>query len=159
MERFKRLLSEIAQIKPVARGGETICWEAYDKAGLLIGYAFAADVPEAVAEAGEMQEMDKYQLFGIVDPKEYKIIALDISIHPEGPEEPWTTEITEPEFEKQYIGLTVKEIDLSPDGKIDAITDSTLSSTWVTNAIREKVEGIIKKAKAKSKKNGKRSMS
>jgi hypothetical protein len=94
-----------------------------------------------------MQEMDKYQVFGIVDPKEYKIIALDITIHPAGPEEPWATEITEPEFEKQYIGLTVEEIDLSPDGKIDAITDSTLSSTWVTNAIREKVQGIIKKAK------------
>ena len=159
MELFASLSPDIARTEPVVVDDETIFWKAYDKAGSLIGYAFAADVPEAVAEAGEMQEMDKYQLFGIVDPKEYKIIALDISIHPEGPEEPWTTEITEPEFEKQYIGLTVKEIDLSPDGNIDAITDSTLSSTWVTNAIREKVEGIIKKAKAKSKKNGKRSMS
>jgi hypothetical protein len=149
MERFTRLLPEIAQMNPVASDGETICWEAYDKSGLLIGYAFAADVPEAVADVEEMQEMDKYQVLGIVDPKEYKIIALDISIHPEGPEEPWATEITEPEFEKQYIGLTVEEIDLSPDGKIDAITDSTLSSTWVTNAIREKVQEIIKKAKAK----------
>ncbi|HXZ94464.1 MAG TPA: FMN-binding protein [Dehalococcoidia bacterium] len=147
MEKFGRLLPEIAQIKPVAGDTETICWEAYDKSGLLVGYAFAADVPEAVADVGEMQEMDKYQVFGIVDPKEYKIIALDITIHPAGPEEPWATEITEPEFEKQYIGLTVEEIDLSPDGKIDAITDSTLSSTWVTNAIREKVQGIIKKAK------------
>jgi len=114
---------------------------------LLIGYGFAADVPEAVADVGETQEMDRYQVLGVVDPKEYKIVALDISIHPEGPEEPWTTEITEPPFEKQYMGLTVEEIDLAPDGKIDAITDSTLSSTWVTNAIREKVQGIVRKAK------------
>jgi hypothetical protein len=149
MENFLHLFPEITQTKPVASDGEIICWEAYDQSGVLIGYGFAADVPEAVADVGETQEMDKYQVLGIVDPKEYKIIALDISIHPEGPKEPWTTEITELEFEKQYIGLTVGEIDLSPDGKIDAITDSTLSSTWVTKAIREKVEGIIKQAKRK----------
>lgn len=93
--------------------------------------------------------MDRYQVFGIVDPKEYKIIALDITIHPQGPAEPWATEITEPDFEKQYIGLTVQEIELSPEGKIDSISDSTLSSTWVTDAIRERVEGIIKQSKAK----------
>lgn len=149
MERFAGLLPEIAQIKPIASDGETICWEAYNKAGSLLGYAFAADVPEAVADVGETQEMDRYQVFGIVDPKEYKIIALDITIHPQGPAEPWATEITEPDFEKQYIGLTVQEIELSPDGKIDAISDSTLSSTWVTDAIREKVKGIIKQSKAK----------
>ena len=147
MERFERLFPEIAQIRPFAGDAETLCWEAYDQEGLLVGYAFAVDVPESVADAGEMQEMDKYQVFGIMDPKEYKIIALDIAIHPGGPEEPWATEITEPEFEKQYIGLTVEEIELSPDGKIDAITDSTLSSTWVTNAIREKVQAIFKKVK------------
>jgi hypothetical protein len=149
MERFVGLLPEIAQIKPVAGDGETICWEAYDKTGSLIGYAFAADVPEAVADVGETEEMDRYQVFGIVDPKEYKIIALDITIHPQGPAEPWATEITEPDFEKQYIGLTVQEIELSPDGKIDSISDSTLSSTWVTDTIREKVEGIIKQSKGK----------
>lgn len=148
MERFTRLLSEIAQIKPVASDGETIYWEAYDKSGVLIGYVFAADVPEAAADIEETEEMDKYQVLGVVDPKEYKIIALDISIHPEGPEEPWTTDITEPEFERQYIGLTVEEIDLSPDGKIDAITDATLSSTWVTDAIREKIKEIVKRTTA-----------
>lgn len=148
MERFTRLLPEIAQIKPVASDRETIYWEAYDKSGVLIGYVFAADVPEAAADIEETEEMDKYQVLGIVDPKEYKIIALDISIHPEGPEEPWTTDITEPEFESQYIGLTVEEIDLSPDGKIDAITDATLSSTWVTDAIREKIKEIVKRTTA-----------
>ena len=69
---------------------------------------------------------------------------IDISLHPDGPEDPWTTEIAEPEFEGQYIGLTVEEIDLSPDGKIDAVTDATLSSTWLTDVIREKVVEYIR---------------
>ena len=148
MEAFTQLLPEIAQMKPVASDGETIYWEAYDKSGSLIAYAFAAVVPEAAADVEEMEEMDKYQVLGLVDPKEYKIIALDISLHPLGPEEPWTTEITEPEFEGQYIGLTVEEIDLSPDGKIDAITDATLSVTWVTDAVRERISEIIKRTTA-----------
>ncbi len=149
MERFVRLKPEIAEMKPVASKEGTTCWEAYDRDGSLLGYAFAADVPEAAAELSETAEMDRYEIFGIVDPEEYKIIALDIMVHPEGPTEPWATEITEPGFEKQYIGLTVQEIELSPDGRIDAITDSTLSSRWVTDAIRERVKGIIQLSRSK----------
>jgi hypothetical protein len=150
MERFARLLPSIARIEPVDDGEETVCWEAYDSAGVLVGYVFAADVPEAAADLEETEEMDKYQVIGLVDPEEYKIIALDISIHPQGPEEPWAESIAEPEFESQYIGLTVEDIDLSPDGKIDAITDATLSSTWVTDAIRGRIEEIIKRSQAAS---------
>jgi hypothetical protein len=144
MENFTQLMPEIAQLKPLVKSGETICWDAYNKAGKLLGYAFSVDCPEMVAGLGDDQEMDKYRIFGIVDPKEYKIIAIDITIHPEGPAEPWALEIAEPKFEKQYLGLTVKEIELSPDGKIDAITDSTMSSNFVTQAIHEKVQNIIK---------------
>jgi hypothetical protein len=122
-------------------------WEAYDESDSLLGYAFTAIVPEIVPDIPDMEEMDKYQVDGILDPNEYKMINIDISLHPEGPEEPWTMEITEPEFGKQYIGLAVEEIDLSPDGKIDAITDATLSSTWITDAIREKVSDIIGRSK------------
>jgi hypothetical protein len=148
MERFKKLLPGIAQIKPLAGDGETVCWEVYDEAGSLLGYAFAMDVPETVPDIPGMEEMDKYQILGIVDPEEYKIISLDISLHPEGPEEPWDIRVTEPEFEGQYIGLTVEEIDLSPEGKIDAITDATLSATWITDALREKITAIIRITKA-----------
>jgi hypothetical protein len=63
--------------------------------------------------------------------------------------EPWTMDVTEPGFEKRFIGLMVEEVNLSPDGKIDAITDATLSSTWITDGIRGKVEEIIKKARSK----------
>ena len=149
MERFKRLLPEIARIKPFAGDEGMDFWEAYDESGSLIGYTFAAAVPEVVPDIPDMEEMDKYQVVGIMDAKEYKILNIDISLDPEGPDEPWTMEITEPEFERQYIGLTVEEIDLAPDGKIDAITDATLSSTWITDAIREKVTGLIKRAREK----------
>jgi hypothetical protein len=64
--------------------------------------------------------------------------------------EPWTMDVTELGFEKQFIGLMAEEVNLSPDGKIDAITDATLSSTWITDGIRGKVEEIIKKAKSKA---------
>lgn len=147
MERFKRLLPEIARIEPIGADEAVDFWEALDESGALIGYAFAAVVPEVVPDIPDMEEMDRYQVFGIVDPKEFRILNIDIGMHPEGPEEPWTMEITEPEFERQYVGLSVEEIDLSPDGKIDAITDATLSSTWITDAIREKVREIIRRAR------------
>jgi hypothetical protein len=149
MEDFKRLLPQIAQMKQLVGDGEIVCWEAYDESGELVGYAFAKDIPEAVADIPGAEDMDKYQVFGIIDPKEYRIINLDIAIHPDMVKEPWTMDVTEPGFEKQFIGLMVEEVNLSPDGKIDAITDATLSSTWITDGIRGKVEEIIKKAKSK----------
>jgi len=150
MEDFRRLLPQIAQMRQLVGDGEIVCWEAYDESGELIGYAFAKDIPEAVADIPGAEDMDKYQVFGIIDPKEYKIINLDIAIHPEMVKEPWTMDVTEPGFEKQFIGLMAEEVNLSPDGKIDAITDATLSSTWITDGIREKVKEIIKKAEAKT---------
>ena len=146
MEDFKRLLPEIAEMKQLPADGTIGCWEAYDKSGNLIGYAFAKDIPEAVADVPGAEEMDRYRVFGIVDPREFKIIGLDIMIHPEMTGEPWTRDVIEPEFEKRFIGLSVTEINLFPDGKIDAISEATLSSTWVTDGIREKVQEIIKKA-------------
>ncbi len=149
IEDFKKLLPKIAELKQVAGDGEIVCWEAYDGSGELIGFAFAKDIPEAVADIPGAEDMDKYRVFGMVDPKEYKIISLDVTIHPEMTKEPWTIDVTEPGFEKQFIGLRVEEVNLSPDGTIDAITDATLSSTWITDGIRQKVQEIIDKAKAK----------
>ncbi len=149
MEDFKRLLPEIAELKELADDGEIVCLEAYNGSGKLIGFAFAKDIPEAVADIPGADDMDKYRVFGIVDPKEYKIINLDITIHPEMTKDPWTMDVAEPGFEKQFIGLKVEEVNLSPDGKIDSITDATLSSTWITDGIRQKVQEIIEKAKGK----------
>jgi hypothetical protein len=147
MEIFKQLLPQIAQLKPLAVNNETVCWQAFDQSGTLLGYAFAKDVPELGADFPGAEDMDRYQVRGIIDPKDYKIISIDISLHPEGPDQPWTTAVAEPKFKKQYLGLSVKEIDLAPDGKIDAISEATLSSTWITTAIRDKLEEIIKQTK------------
>ena len=149
MENFKRLLPQIAEMKQLVSGGEIVCWEAYDESDQLIGYAFAKDIPEAIADIPGADEMDRYRVLGIVDPVEYKIINLDIVLHPEMTKEPWTMDVTEPGFEKRFIGLKVEEVNLSPDGKIDAITDATLSVTWITDGIRQKVQEIIEKARAK----------
>lgn len=138
-------MPEIERIEPFEGDEGLNLWVAFDESGSLIGYAFAAVVPEVVPDIPDMDEMDVYQVIGILDPKEYKIINIDISLHPDGPDDPWTTEITEPEFEGQYIGLTMEEIDLAPDGKIDAVTDATLSSTWLTDAIRDKVSDVLKR--------------
>lgn len=145
MERFKKLLPEASNIKPLGEKEGLDFWEVYDESDMLIGYGFSVVVPEVVPDIPDMDEMDKYQVYGIVDPREHKIINIEISLHPDGPEEPWTEEITDSEFTNQYIGLTVEEIDLKPDGKIDSVTDATLSSTWITDAIREKVSEIVKR--------------
>ena len=148
MERFRKFLPGIAEIKPLEGEGEKSGWAAYDAAGTLLGYAFVMDVPESVPDIPGMEDMDRYLVSGAVDPKEYRIIGLDISMHPESEkDEPWDITITEAEFEGQYTGLAVEELDLSPDGKIDAITDATLSSTWITDAVREKVREIIERTK------------
>jgi len=149
MENFRRLLPQIAEMKQLVSDGEIVCWEAYDESDQLIGYAFAKDIPEAIADIPGADEMDRYRVLGIVDPVEYKIINLDIVLHPEMTKEPWTMDVTEPGFEKRFIGLKVEEVNLSPDGKIDAITDATLSVTWITDGIRQKVQEIIEKARAK----------
>ena len=149
MEEFKRLMPQIARMTQLESDGEIVCWEAYDGADKLIGYAFARDIPEGVADIPGAEDMDKYRVFGVIDPKDYKMINLDIAIHPEMTKEPWTMDVTERGFEKQFVGLRVDEINVSPDGKIDAITDATLSSTWITDGIRGKVEEIIKQSKAK----------
>jgi len=151
VEDFKRLLPEIAEIRQPVGDGALVCWEAYDSSGNLIGYAFVKDIPETVPDVPGAEDMDRYRVFGIVDPKEFKIINLDITIHPEMTGEPWSLDITEPEFEKRFIGLSVSEMSLVPDGKIDAVSEATLSSTWVTDGIREKVEEIVRETQKETK--------
>ena len=150
MEEFKRLLPQIARIKQLASGEDIVCWEAYEESGRLIGYAFAKDIPETVPDIPGADEMDRYRVFGIIDPVEYKIINLDIVLHPEMNRDPWTLEVIEPDFEKRFVGLSGSEIGLSPGGKIDAVSEATLSSTWITDAIREKVEEIVRKTKTRT---------
>jgi hypothetical protein len=150
MEEFKRLVPQITRFEELAGDGNLLCWKAYEESGRLIGYAFVKDIPETVPDIPGADEMDRYRVFGIIDPVEYKIINLDIVLHPEMNRDPWTLEVIEPDFEKKFIGLSGSEIGLSPDGKIDAVSEATLSSTWITDAIREKVEEIVRKTKTRT---------
>lgn len=150
MNRFKGLLPDTVRLEPFC-GDESIeLWEARDESDALVGYAFSTEVPEVVPDIPGMDEMDRYLVAGMVDPQECRIVSIEISLHPDSAGEPWTTEIAAPEFQKQYIGLSVEQIDLSPDGKIDAITDATLSSTWITDTIRKRVAQIVDRVKAKA---------
>jgi len=129
-QKFKKLLPEAAQFKAVVKDEETVYYEAYDAEGLLIGYAFIAD---------RYAFTDRLEIVGIVD-LDYKVDAIDVERYPEFYGNPG---IIEPEFEEQFIGLSVEEIYLSPDGEIDAVSGATISSTAVTNAVREKIEEIV----------------
>lgn len=149
MEIFKTLYPKITSMKEIIDQNELVCWEAFDDKGELIGYAFSKDVPEAIESIPGMEEMDRYRVYGIVDPVDFKIINIDITLHPDMAKEPWSEELIGEGFEKRFIGLKCEEIHLKPDGKIDAITDATLSSTWLTDGIRGKIEEIIKKRKSK----------
>jgi len=84
-----------------------------------------------------------------VDPTGEKITGVRIAEHTETPglganivqvrtgeDEPW--------FLKQFGGLTVDRIALKPQGAIDAITAATISSTAVTDAVREGFEEFVK---------------
>ena len=133
-EKFLRLLPEAADFKAVVKDEKVIYYEAYDETGLLIGYAF---VTKAYGPS------DRLEVVGIVD-LDYKVAAIDVEPLPEHPHL-FNPQIREPEFEDQFVGLSVEELYLSPEGKIDAVTGATLSSEAVTEAVREKIEEITQK--------------
>lgn len=132
-EKFLRLLPQAAEFKAVVKDEKVIYYEAYDKAGLLIGYAF---VTKAYGPT------DRLEVVGIVD-LDYKVAAIDVERIPGT--EVFNPLIEEPEFENEFVGLSVEELYLSPEGKVDAVTGATISSDAVTDAVRKKVEEIMQR--------------
>jgi electron transport complex protein RnfG len=53
-----------------------------------------------------------------------------------GEQKPW--------FQKQFINLTLGQVNLKPQGEITAITGATISSRAVTNSIKESIKKLIK---------------
>lgn len=139
-DRFKELMPEISSIKRISEDGE-VYWKVFDDEKTCIGYAFFIVAPETDDPSLDVEEFDKYEVTGTVDT-DFEITALDISEHPDGPDDLWAKEVIEPEFATQYLRLNPDEMHLSPDGKIDAVSDGTLSSKILSDGIRNKLEQI-----------------
>jgi len=144
-DKFKQLLADIERIKRVAdpESGKGY-WELYDASGNTLGLAFYLEVPETPPETDEAAEFDKYEVWGITS-RELDIRVLEIAPHPEGPENLWAEGVTEPGYAAQFLGLAPDEMRLSPAGKIDAVTDGTISSKLLTEAIRTQLEFMAMK--------------
>jgi len=126
---------------PVLKDGQVLYYDIYDQENKVIAYGFKAVVepPKTLT--------DHLIIIGLVDLN-YKIIAIDISSKKGA--ELWKKEIVEPEFEKEFSGLTVEELKLSSEGgKVDAVTGATVSSAAVVEAIREKIHEIISSSQGK----------
>ncbi|MEM2294424.1 MAG: FMN-binding protein, partial [Nitrososphaerota archaeon] len=118
---------------PIIKEGKIAYYEIYNAMGNLIAYGFYT---RAYAPT------DRLQIIGIVG-LDYKIKSIDIDRI-----EPGTKlhneMIIEPKFEERFIGLTVDEVGLSPEGKVDAISGATISSTAVVDAIKNALSSMLR---------------
>ncbi|UZE92244.1 MAG: FMN-binding protein [Methanosarcinales archaeon] len=128
---FSQVMPGAAQFKPVVgEGNEIVYYEAYNEEGRLIGYTFVA---EKEGFKGPIE------IVGGVDLN-YKVTAIMVIKQTETPG--LGAKIATPGFQGQFSGVSVEELNLSPEGKIDAVTGATISSQAVVDAIREKVTEI-----------------
>ncbi len=104
------------------------------KGGEKVGYAFTA---YGSGYGGEIEI-----LVGL--DNSFKISGVSIISQTETPG--LGARITEDSFTDQFKGMSVNEIGLkSENGKIDAITGATISSTAVVDAIRDGMTGVLDK--------------
>ena len=125
-----RVMPDAAAFTPVGGEEDPIYYEAYDDAGNLVGYAFF------VVKEGSQGPI---LLAGAID-LDYNVIAITVVRHSETPG--LGAKIKETAFQSQLIGLSTGDLYLSPEGKVDAITGATISSTAVVDAMRNKIEEI-----------------
>jgi len=144
-QEFQRLvekcLPQAYVFTPVLKDDQVLYYDIYDQENKIIAYGFRTIVepPKTLT--------DYLIIIGLVDLN-YKIMAIDISS--KKGTELWKKEIVEPDFEKEFSGLTVEELKLSSEGgKVDAITGATVSSKAVVEAIREKIQEIISGSQGK----------
>jgi len=126
---------------PVLKDDQVLYYDIYDQENKVIAYGF-----KTIVEPPKVLT-DHLIIIGLVDLN-YKIVAIDISSK-EGTKL-WKKEIVEPDFEKEFSGLTIEELKLTSEGgKVDAITGATISSAAVVEAIREKIQEIISSSQGK----------
>lgn len=137
----EKCLPQAYVFTPVLKDDQVLYYDIYDQENKVIAYGFKTIVepPKTLT--------DYLIIIGLVDLN-YKIMAIDISS--KKGTELWKKEIVEPDFEKEFSGLTVEELKLSSEGgKVDAITGATVSSAAVVEAIREKIQEIISGSQGK----------
>lgn len=125
-----RVMPDVAEFTPVGGEEQPIYYEAYDDAGNLVGYAFFVEKEGC---------QGPILLAGAID-LDYNVIAIKVVRHSETPG--LGARIKETAFQSQLIGLSTGDLYLSPEGKVDAITGATISSTAVVDAMRNKIEEI-----------------
>ena len=135
----------------VGRGKEVEFGEAKEVGGIVFceGSTDGKPVGTVFTVVSEKGYGGPIKIIVGVDPTGEKITGVRIAQHSETPglganivqvrtgdDEPW--------FLKQFGGLTLDRIALKPDGAIDAITAATISSTAVTDAVRQGFEEFVK---------------
>jgi len=137
----EKYLPQAYVFTPVLKDGQVLYYDIYDQENKVIAYGFktAVEPPKTLT--------DRLIIIGLVDLN-YKVVAIDISS--KKGTKLWKKEIAEPDFEKEFSGLTVEELKLSSEGgKVDAITGATVSSKAVVEAVREKIQEIISGSQGK----------
>lgn len=130
-DKFKELFPIAYDFISVMKDGKIMYYEIYDAEGMLVGYGFHERV---------YAPTDRLTVTGIID-LDYRIKVIDVEklkpdIHV------LNEKILKPDFENQFIGLTIEEMNLSPEGKIDAVSGATISSTLIVETIRKVLEEV-----------------
>jgi hypothetical protein len=138
LERFQKLNPEITKIKIIREGEDIVGWELL-KNDKVFGYGFIMKAPDSALDVPETEEFDIYEVTGVIDP-EFRIRSLDIVLHEDYHGDLWAEEIVEAAYKDQYVGLASDQVGLAPEGSIDAISGSTISSDAVVSAIRKRLK-------------------
>jgi hypothetical protein len=138
LERFQQLNPEITKIRIKRDGDDILGWELL-KNDAAAGYGFIMKVPDQALDVPDTEEFDVYEVTGVLD-EEFKVACLDIVLHEDFKGSLWAEEIVEAAYKEQYTGLAAAQIKAAPDGSVDVISGSTISSNAVTDAIRKKAE-------------------
>ncbi|MDR1043210.1 MAG: FMN-binding protein [Clostridiales Family XIII bacterium] len=138
LEIFQKLNPEITKIKILREGEDIVGWELL-KNDEALGYGFIMKAPDSALDVPDTEEFDIYEVTGIIDP-EFRIRSLDIVLHEDYHGDLWAEEIVETAYRDQYVGLASDQVGPAPEGSVDAISGSTISSDAVVSAVRKKLE-------------------
>lgn len=144
IDRFKQLNPSINSIKITKDDYDKIVgWTLLDEGGEVIGYGFSLKVPEQTLEIPDAEEFDSYVVTGILS-LDHVLLDLSVEVHEDYENPVWAEGVLEDDYIQQYIGLTAGSVKLSPNGKIDAISESTVSCAAITESVRNRMEAIKK---------------